>query len=155
MLLPSLKLVKGDGQEWLWVGPSKYSPSCLHMGPRLEPGLESTVCILLGPFMSSECDYLVCICNTEGSNKGQQRGFLRGTSWKFYQTAPMSDQADWPGEGWLNETLGRESRAPSSGIVHTICAPEQGALNHSAWASPKKDEMSKIYSEIPFSLKIL
>lgn len=47
------------------------------MGLMLELWLEPTVCILLGSFMSSEQGDLVRICNAEGSNKGQQRGFLK------------------------------------------------------------------------------
>lgn len=81
------------------VGWSKYSPSCLHVGLMSEPGLESTVCIPLGPFMSSEHDDLVCICSTEGSNKGQQRlskGYLMEVSFprEHYVMTRQCDRRD-------------------------------------------------------------
>lgn len=157
MLLQSLKLKVGVGR-WPRVaaGWPKYSPSCLHVGLRLEPGLESTVCILLGPFMSSEHDDLVCLCNTEGSNKGQQRGFLRGTLWRLVSPESTYEWAGWPTGGrW-----GKKPWAESQGTKfwrhpdHLLPVPQKKALNHWAQASPQNDE-TKLHSEIPSSLKIL
>lgn len=72
-------------------------PQLSILGANVGAGLEFTVCILLGSFMSSEHDYLVCICTTEGSNKGQQRGFLKATLWRLVlpgSTDEMTRQCD-------------------------------------------------------------
>lgn len=52
MLLPSLKLVKGDGQSGCGLAQSKYSPAVYTWG-QVGAWVRPTVCILLGPFMSS------------------------------------------------------------------------------------------------------
>lgn len=109
-------------------------------GGMSELGLESTVCILLGSFMSSEQHYLVCICNTEGPQEELQRGFLKDTTWRLVSpesTYEMTEQCDRReiGRGPLGGESGHHAR---SGIIYTtyhLCcrskhwtAPPQGHL---------------------------
>lgn len=118
-LLQSLKLAKENVQEWLWVGPD-ISPS---VGRMSEPGLESTVCNLLGPFMSSEQDYLVCICNTEGSNKGSREADFLEIS--FTRKHLRNDPTVWQA-GEMERPRGGESghQALASSIPPTYsCVP--------------------------------
>lgn len=109
-------------------------PQLSILGANVGAGLEFTVCILLGSFMSSEHDYLVCICTTEGSNKGQQRGFLKATLWRLVlpgSTDEMTRQCDRRELG--TEALGGESgnQVPAAFIPPTTCAPEQSTVRPS------------------------
>lgn len=77
--------------------------------------------------MSPEQDYLVCICNTEGSNTGQQRGFLKDT---LRRSVSPENTQEVSGQCGRRE-MGKEPKAEGQGtkfrlsIPLTTCAPER------------------------------
>lgn len=133
-----LEFTAGEGRCLsVAVGWSKHSPSCAHVGLTLEHRLRP-----IRHFYELRAWLSGLHLQHRGSSKGQQRGFLKDTLWRFLSpqsTLEMSGQHDRRGLG--REAHAERIKAPSSGpLYNPLPVLHNKASNRSAWVSPGSDK---------------